>query len=118
MWGILRDRRFDGAKFRRQVPIGPHIADFVCFEARLIVELDGSQHAESARDAVRDKWLADDGYRVLRVWNNDVVLRRQAVLEAIWREVQCKNDPSSVPGAPSHLFPQGENGVAIAGVGR
>ena len=111
MWSVLRDRRFDGVKFRRQVPIGPYIADFDSFEARLVVELDGSQHAESKRDALRDKWLIDDGYRVLRFWNTDVTLHRNAVLEMIWHHVQFQTAPSSVSASPSHLLPRGEKGV-------
>lgn len=67
LWGALRDRRLDGFKFRKQQPIGPFIADFVCQERRLIVELDGSQHAESETDVRRDAFLDDRGYRVLRV---------------------------------------------------
>ncbi|MBK8083523.1 MAG: endonuclease domain-containing protein [Devosia sp.] len=88
LWGILRDRRFVDHKFRRQVPIGPYIVDFVCFEARLIVELDGSQHAENARDRLRDDWLARDGYRVLRVWKNDLTDNRDGVLTAIWHALE------------------------------
>jgi very-short-patch-repair endonuclease len=108
MWGMLRDRRFAAFKFRRQVPVGPYIADFACYEARLIVELDGSQHAESARDLVRDKWLVDDGYRVLRFWNNDLTMNRAGVQEMIWSAVQAAH-PSS--GAARHLLPQGEKDV-------
>ncbi len=88
LWGILRDRRFVDHKFRRQVPIGPYIVDFVCFEARLIVELDGSQHAENARDRLRDDWLARDGYRVLRLWNNDLTDNRDGVLTAVWHALE------------------------------
>ncbi len=100
LWGILRDRRFARFKFRRQVPLGPYIADFVSFEASLVVEIDGSQHAESTHDALRDRWLHDDGYRVLRFWNNDLTLRRQGVLDAIWNAVQVAR-PSSALRAPS-----------------
>ncbi len=111
LWFSLKDRRFQSFKFRRQVPIGPYIADFVCFDARLIIELDGSQHADSARDKVRDKWLEDDGYRVLRFWNPDVALHRNAVIETIWHRLQVQTNPSSVSAAPSHLLPRGEKGV-------
>ena len=114
MWRLLRDRRFADHKFRRQVPIGPYVVDFVCFPARLIIELDGSQHAESPRDRVRDRWLGDDGYRVLRIWNNEVMLNRSGVLEAIWSALVQAAAPSSVPAAPGHLLPQGEKGVATA----
>ena len=73
LWGALRSRRLDKLKFRRQVPVGAYIADFICMEAKLIVEVDGSQHAESRRDAVRDHDLEQRGFRVLRFWNNDVM---------------------------------------------
>jgi very-short-patch-repair endonuclease len=72
LWFALRDRRFAGFKFRRQVPIGPFIADFVCFEARLVIEVDGGQHADSAQDRRRDRWLAANKFRVMRFWNNEV----------------------------------------------
>jgi len=72
MWGLLRDRRLNGIKFRRQVPIGPFIADFAAIERRLVIECDGGQHAESLADAKRDAFLADGGWRVLRFWNNDI----------------------------------------------
>ena len=117
MWSILRDRRFQGVKFRRQVPIGRYIADFACFEARLIIELDGSQHAESERDVVRDRWLAEDGYRVLRFWNTDLTLHRNGVLEIIWHHLQSPSAPSSVSASPSHLLPQGEKEDLTAGAG-
>jgi very-short-patch-repair endonuclease len=83
LWHLLRSRRFDGVKFRRQVPIGCYIADFVCHERRLIVEADGGQHAESQRDAERDRWFASAGYRVMRFWNNDILENPNGVLEAI-----------------------------------
>jgi very-short-patch-repair endonuclease len=83
MWGLLRDRRFVGMKFRRQVPVGPYIADFACVARRLVVELDGGQHAESARDERRDAFLAAQGWRVIRFWNSDVVENRSGVLERL-----------------------------------
>ena len=73
LWGALRNRRLDGLKFRRQVPIGVSIADFVCMEAKLIVEVDGVQHAESLGDMARDVVLEARGFRVLRFWNHDVM---------------------------------------------
>ncbi len=72
LWNALRDRRFENFKFRRQVPIGKYIVDFVCQDRKLIVELDGCQHLDSRVDAVRDAWLRSVGYRVLRFWNIDV----------------------------------------------
>jgi len=83
MWQLLRDRRLAGVKFRRQVPIGPFIADFVSVEHRLVVELDGGQHAESAGDVRRDRFLLADGWRVVRFWNNEVMGNREGVLLAI-----------------------------------
>ena len=74
LWLQLRDRRLDGLKFRRQVPIETYVADFVCVDARLIVELDGSQHGEAdgeARDAERTKALEAAGFHVIRFWNDD-----------------------------------------------
>src|SRR4051812_28572576 len=73
MWRILRDRRFGRFKFRRQQPLGRYILDFVCLEQKLIVEVDGSQHADSAYDETRDTWLHARGFTVLRFWNNDVL---------------------------------------------
>jgi very-short-patch-repair endonuclease len=84
LWGLLRSRRFDGCKFRRQVPIGKCIVDFVCFERRLIIELDGSQHADSAHDERRVAWLRNDGYRVLRIWNNELSENLDGVGHSIW----------------------------------
>ncbi|MFJ3260268.1 endonuclease domain-containing protein [Pseudomonas sp. NPDC086581] len=83
LWGDLRDRRFLGLKFRRQVPCGIYVLDFYCHELQLAVELDGGQHLESARDAERDAWLVGQGVRVVRFWNHDVLLRTDVVLEAL-----------------------------------
>ncbi|MES1146994.1 MAG: DUF559 domain-containing protein [Solimonas sp.] len=84
LWRCLRDRRFSKYKFRRQHPIGRYIVDFVCLEKMLIIELDGSQHARSREcDAERDAWLLERGYRVLRIWNNQWVLTREVMLQAI-----------------------------------
>ena len=73
LWNRIRNRQIDGYKFVRLVPILGYICDFVCREQRLIIEVDGGQHNESATDAIRDKRLIEDGYRVLRFWNNDVL---------------------------------------------
>src|SRR3954454_1163532 len=75
LWRLLRSRRLASMKFRRQVPIGAWIVDFVSFEQHLIVEADGSRHAESDHDERRDKGLSERGFRVLRFWNNDVLMR-------------------------------------------
>ena len=79
LWQILRSRQTEGYRFRRQVPIGGFIADFVCHEARLIVEIDGGQHDPSSEaEASRTRFLEAEGYRVLRFWNNEVLDNRRA----------------------------------------
>ena len=88
LWQLLRNRRFVHYKFRRQEPIDHFIADFVCYSARLILEADGSQHADSPRDIIRDTYLRAQGFRLLRVWNNDILARPHAVADAIWAALQ------------------------------
>jgi len=83
LWSRLRRKQLAGFRFRRQVPLGPYVADFVCLEARLIVEADGGQHAERAADNVRTAWLEAQGYRVLRFWNNDVLGNTDGVIQAV-----------------------------------
>jgi very-short-patch-repair endonuclease len=83
MWQLLRGRRLVQFKFRRQTPVDGYILDFVCLERKLAIEVDGSQHFESATDAMRDTILGREGFRVLRYWNNDVLQRPNAVLEDI-----------------------------------
>ena len=83
LWFAVRDRRLSGFKFVRQEAIGPFIVDFVCRDKRLVVEVDGGQHADSAEDAARDAFLAGEGYRVMRFWNNDVLSNRDGVLMVI-----------------------------------
>jgi very-short-patch-repair endonuclease len=88
LWLLVRDRRLAAYKFRRQVPIGRYIVDMLCAKSRLIVELDGSQHAENAYDAGRDAWLAAQGFRVLRVWNGDLLAHPDGIVELIWSKLQ------------------------------
>jgi very-short-patch-repair endonuclease len=83
MWRLLRDRRLELVKFRRQVPFQSFILDFVCFERRLIIEIDGSQHADSTRDMAREAVLIAEGFQIARYWNNDVLQQPVAVLEDI-----------------------------------
>jgi very-short-patch-repair endonuclease len=82
----LRARRFEGAKFTRQFPIGPYVADFACRAAHLVIELDGGQHSEAA-DAQRTARIGGFGYRVIRFWNNDVLENTDCVLDAIRTEL-------------------------------
>jgi very-short-patch-repair endonuclease len=74
LWRHLRGRQLAGCKFVRQEPIGPYFVDFICRERHLVIEVDGGQHAENAADAERDAVLRGLGYRIIRVWNNDVPL--------------------------------------------
>ena len=86
LWVRLRDRQLCGVKFRRQQPLGPYIVDFVTLERQLVIEIDGSQHADgtaATSDEERTVWLGSEGYRVLRFWNNDVLLNMEGVLERI-----------------------------------
>jgi very-short-patch-repair endonuclease len=84
LWLRLRGSQMAGHRFRRQVPIGGHIVDFVCLKARLVIEVDGGQHAEDvARDAERTAWLESQGFRLLRFWNTDVLERTDGVVETI-----------------------------------
>ncbi|MDZ4370044.1 MAG: endonuclease domain-containing protein [Phenylobacterium sp.] len=86
LWRLLRDRRLEGLKFRRQTPLGPYVLDFVCLRHRLVVEADGPFH-DAVRDAARDKWLAAQGFRVLRFANRDITNRDWSVIDSIRRAV-------------------------------
>jgi len=94
LWFHLRSHRLKGSKFKRQQPLGPYIVDFVCFENRLVIEVDGGQHANSETDLSRDEWLRLNDFRVLRFWNNDVLIKTNHVLEAILGAVEA---PSPQP---------------------
>ena len=86
LWWHLRSRQLEGAKFVRQFPIGPHVADFACRDARLAIELDGGQHTAEV-DAPRTQVIEAFGYQILRFWNNDVLENTDGVLEAIRQEL-------------------------------
>ena len=86
LWYALRSRRFHGFKFRRQQPIGPYVVDFICFESKLVIELDGGQHGlpqNAAAEHARSKRLEADGYRVLRFWNHELNDNFACVLDGI-----------------------------------
>jgi very-short-patch-repair endonuclease len=106
LWQLLRAHRFAGYKFRRQVPIDFYIADFVCFVSRLIVELDGGQHSAAA-DRKRDAFLKTQGFRVLRVWNNDLFTNEEGVAEAILIALRSPPLPN-----PSPARGEGLNGAS------
>lgn len=96
LWYHLRAHRFMGLKFKRQKPLGRYIVDFVCLERRLIIELDGGQHAEQRTyDRHRDGWLRSQGYTVLRFWNNDVMQQLESVLERIRSSLSPGLSPAS-----------------------
>ena len=78
-WRAVRARQI-GAKILRQFPIGPYVVDFICLERRLVIEIDGGQHAHSATDATRDAWLEAHGFRIVRFWNNEVIENLEGVL--------------------------------------
>ena len=87
LWMLLRDRRFAGFKFRKQVPLGDYVVDFVCFGSKLILELDGAQHAEPEQakfDAERTQYLEAAGFRVARIWRGDLFKDREGAMELIW----------------------------------
>ncbi len=85
---MLRGERLGGLKFKRQEQLGDYIVDFVCFASRLIVEADGGQHSESGSDAVRDVWLIEQGFQVLRFWNNDILGNPDGVARVILEATQ------------------------------
>ena len=91
LWRHLRNRRLCGAKFRRQVPIGPFVADFVCEDARLIIELDGGYHAcQVPKDRYRTSFLEAHRYSVIRFWNNEVLSNIEGVLSMVEAELRSR----------------------------
>jgi very-short-patch-repair endonuclease len=107
LWQLIRARRFAGYKFRRQVPIEFYIADFVCFAERLIVELDGGQHAASPSDQKRDAFLREQGFRVVRIWNNELFTNEEGVVESILSALRSPPLPN-----PSPARGEGLNGAS------
>lgn len=102
LWSELRNRRLNGFKFVRQEPIGRFFADFACRERRIVVEVDGSQHADSTYDLARDEIMVRAGWSVLRFWNVDVLQCRSSVLETILAALEGRLDP--VIGSPDLTF--------------
>ena len=111
LWGYLRKERLGGFKFRRQAPVPPYIADFLCLSHKLIVEIDGATHGDAHQvqyDESRTAFLASKGFRVLRFWNNDVYEAMDAVLDSILLSLQ-QRDRHKDPLPPfGHLPPMGE----------
>ena len=108
MWYHLRAKRLCGVKFKRQVPMGAYIVDFVAKEMNLIIEIDGGQHNEET-DIECTRYLEKQGFKVLRFWNNDVLMNIEAVLESIRLSLMRTNNPS--PPAPLPQAGEGVNGV-------
>jgi very-short-patch-repair endonuclease len=107
LWQILRAHRFSGFKFRRQVPLDFYIADFICFARRLIIEVDGGQHAGSTSDERRGTYLHRQGFRVLRIWNSDIFENEEGVAELILSALRSHPLPN-----PSPTRGEGLNGVS------
>ena len=105
LWQQLRAKRFIGFKFKRQQPFGRYIVDFVCFDAKLIIELDGGQHQDAAeQDVMRDSWLKAQGFSVLRFWNNEFLQNRAGCLEKVLEELEAATlslNPSPLKGEGS-----------------
>ena len=97
LWQALRKHQLGGRKFRRQMPLGPFIADFYCPAARLVVELDGVSHIDSPTDALRDAWMMQQGIRVFRVSNFDVLSNLEGVLLAIAEAADATPPPNPLP---------------------
>ena len=107
LWSLLRAKRLGGSKWRNQVNFEDrYIADFVCFEHRLIVEADGGQHGDNRRDERRDRWLEAQGFRVLRFWNNDILANSEGVASIILDALGTTPSPRSA--SLSRPLPQGE----------
>ena len=99
LWMRIRGRQLGGFKFVRQEPIGRYYVDFVCRERRVIVELDGGQHSENPEDRLRDSELSALGYRVIRIWNNDITENADGVLQMLLSELENCPHPSPLPAS-------------------
>jgi very-short-patch-repair endonuclease len=113
LWFALRDRRFADFKFRRQAPLGRFFVDFLCYDARLVIEVDGGQHSGSASDIGRDEWLRANAFRILRFWNNDVLGNLDGVLTTILAALteMLPHPARAMRAIPS---PAGEEGIEPA----
>src|SRR5581483_1850237 len=117
LWRLLRSRRFADVKFRRQVPIGSWIADFVSFERRLVVDADGGQHNESRADVRRDRDLMARGFRAIRYWNNDVLARPESVAEHLFDVLANSPSPGFAPSGAQPPSPTRGEGKRVHGNG-
>src|ERR1051326_4661095 len=113
LWARLRAKKIAGVRFRRQETIGPYITDFYCAAAKLIVELDGEQHGNDknlAYDAARTRWMNDNGYRVLRLSNHDVLRQTELAIESIWGAIRESGWGRPPPPPASAPPPRGGGG--------
>jgi len=110
LWHWLRNRQIDGVKFRRQVPLGPYVVDFLAADRRLVIEIDGSQHTlQQDYDRRRTAWLEEQGYIVIRFWSNEVLANTEGVIEAIAAALKLR------PPHPGPLPPSGGEGEVEKG---
>ncbi|MCX8092836.1 MAG: DUF559 domain-containing protein [Candidatus Goldbacteria bacterium] len=96
LWNFLRNRRMNGYKFKRQFQIGNYIVDFVCLDKKFIIELDGGQHSNNRKDLIRDAFLKSNGYKILRIWNNEFLLNKKSVLEMIKNTIDTLSSNCSI----------------------
>jgi very-short-patch-repair endonuclease len=121
LWLLLRSRRLAGAKFRRQIPIGSYIADFICPRRKLTVEADGGQHVNNPNDAERDRWLTKEGYVVIRYGNIDILTNPEGVLSDLLERLRERPRYFVAPPHPAaasfarrdHPLPQRGEGNAV-----
>ena len=116
LWLRLRNRQLAGCKFRRQVPVGKYIVDFVCFERNIVIEVDGGHHQEQiSSDTVRTTWLESQGFQVLRFWNHEVLADTEAVQEALLVALQeSSTSPNSPSPQPSPVKGEGEKRLTFS----
>ena len=116
LWMRLRNRQLAGCKFRRQVPIGKYIVDFVCFESKVVVEVDGGHHQEQVPyDTDRTTWLESQGFQVLRFWNHEVLVNGEAVQEALLVALQGDSLSPNPPSPwPSPVKGEGKRGRGLS----
>ena len=124
LWWHLRQLPMEGSHFRRQATIGPYFVDFACHEKKLVVEVDGSQHAgpdQFAKDAARTAFLNSNGYRVLRFWNNEVLKETRGVMEAIYAALykpeRLQEPPTPNPSPPRKSAGGGEPRLSASDTG-
>ena len=109
MWSALKAKRLGGHKFVRQFPIGPYFADFLCRKHRLVVEIDGSQHVDNAHDRVRDEYMRDAGFSVIRFWGADALRQRNLVCETILAALDGRLSDDVVASDLRYVFGAGKS---------